>query len=66
MDVGVEEDEFLGACFEYSQLFRRSRVTGLLEGRCEPLKTFVQTISRCSASRLDELEGVMLAMMNIE
>jgi len=66
MDVGVEEDEFLGACFERSQLFRRSRVTSLLEGRCEPLKTFVQTVSGSSASGLDELEGVLLAMMDIE
>ena len=65
MDVGVEEDEFLDAWFECSQLFRRSRVTSLLEGRCEPLKTFVQTISGGSASGLDEL-GVLLAMMSIE
>jgi hypothetical protein len=66
MDVGVEEDGFLDACFECNQLFRRSRVTGLLEGRCEPLKTFVQTVSGGCASRLDELEGVLLAMMCIE
>lgn len=33
------------------------RVTGLLEGRCEPLKTFVQTITGGSAGRLDELES---------
>jgi hypothetical protein len=66
MDVGVEEDEFLEACFECSQLFRRSRVTSLLEGGCEPLKTFVQTISGGSASGLDELEGALLAMMVIK
>lgn len=50
--------------FDRSQLpFRHSRVTGLLEGRCKPFETFVQTISGGSASRLDELEDELLASM---